>query len=101
MEDVEKHFSSFLVELLLDEELGLVELLVDLGVGLALRTEQAGRGTPLMTMAQAPQTSSMQLCSHATGSTRLPSVVTGSSRRVIRAESTLSFGRQGTRKVCQ
>lgn len=51
--------------------------------------EQAGRGRPSISMAQAPHTSSMQLCSHTGGSTRIPSDVTGASRNAIKSDRTL------------
>ena len=43
-------------------------------------------GLPLMRMEHAPQTSSMQLASQTTGSTRLPAVFTGFSRIRISTE---------------
>jgi hypothetical protein len=49
-------------------------------------------------MAQAPQTSSMQLCSQTTGSTRSPETVTGFSRSDHQQRDDVVVGMAGNRK---
>ncbi len=68
---------------------------------LSMRAEQAWRGTPLMTMEQAPQTSSRQLLSHTTGLIRFPALFTGFSWISMRQAITFMFSCQGIEKSSQ
>lgn len=63
---------------------------------LSTRAEQLWRALPLMTMVQAPQTSSRQPLSYTTGVVDLPSVVVGWAAMYCRQEITFIFGRRGT-----
>src|ERR1700677_3602051 len=56
---------------------------------------QAWRGLPLMSMEQAPQTSSRQLLSHTTGLTFLPALFTGLIWISMRQAMTFMFSDQG------
>ena len=56
----------------------------------SMRQEQDWRAVPLMTMVQAPQTSSRQPESQTTGVDRLPSAVTGSAAICFRTAMTLA-----------
>jgi hypothetical protein len=59
---------------------------------LSISAAQAWRGTPLMTMEQAPQTSSRQLDSQTTGLTVLPALLTGLTWISMRQEMTFMLG---------